>query len=123
MTLHWFFAISVSHDDCPLFCTISTFEPLVSVSQARTSLRRKYSFVSKSQRKIKLDWVESKFKSSIPLFQEQDEISIMPKSCGWSGWLVIRIEARASRQASLIVDTADINAGDIQVDIETTSCS
>ena len=91
--------------------------------KSRTSLRRKYSFVSESQRKIKLDWVESKFRSSVPLFQEQDEISIMPKSCGWGGWLVIGIEARASRQASLIVDTADVNAGDVRVDIETTPCS
>jgi len=91
--------------------------------KAKTSLRRKYSFVSKSQRKIKLDWIESKFESSIPLFQEQDAISVMPKSCGWGGWLIIGIDARASHQASLIVDTADINAGDVKVDIETTPCS
>ena len=91
--------------------------------KAKTLLRRKYTFVSKSQKKIKLDWIESKFKSSIPLFQEQDEVSINPDSCGWDGWLVIRIETRASRKASLIVDTADINAGDIKIDIDTTSCS
>lgn len=33
MICHWFFAISVSHTDCPLFYASSTFHLLVSISQ------------------------------------------------------------------------------------------
>ena len=90
---------------------------------AKTLLRRKYTFVSKSRKKIKLEWIASKFKTSNPLFQEQDDVAVIPKSCKWQGWLIIGIEARASRTSSLIVDTADLNAGDVKIDIDTTPCS
>ncbi len=90
---------------------------------AKTLLRRKYKFVSKSRKRINTEWVASRFKSSNPLFQEQDEVAVIPKSCGWQGWLIIGIEARASRTTSLIVDTADLNAGDVKIDIDTTPCS
>ncbi|WP_158441881.1 DUF4360 domain-containing protein [Pleurocapsa sp. PCC 7319] len=90
---------------------------------AKTRLRRKYKFVSKSRKRINTEWVTSLFKSSNPLFQEQDEVAVIPKSCGWQGWLIIGIEAKASRKTSLIVDTADLNAGDVKIDIDTTPCS
>ncbi len=90
---------------------------------AKTLLKRKYIFVSKSRKKIRTKWVSKLFKSSNPLFQEQDEVSVIPKSCGWQGLLIIGIDARASRTTSLIVDTADLNAGDVKIDIDTTPCS
>lgn len=90
---------------------------------AKTLLRRKYTFVSQSRKKIKLDWVASKFESSELIFQKQDTVTVLPKSCGWQGWLIVGIETRASPQTSLIVDTADLNAGDVKIDINTNSCS
>ena len=90
---------------------------------AKTLLRRKYKFVNKSRKRINTKWVASLFKTSNPLFQEQDDVAIIPKSCGWQGWLIIGIDARASRTTSLIVDTADLNAGDVKIDIDTTPCS
>ena len=90
---------------------------------AKTLLRRMYIFKSESGKKIKTQWVSKRFKSSNLLFQEQDKVSVIPKSCSWQGLLVIVIEARASPKTSLIVDTADLNAGDVKIDIDTTPCS
>ena len=62
------------------------------------------------------------FKSTDPLFQEQDDIFVASASCGGQGQLGANVIAQSSPGSSIVVDSADFSAGDVIFRIDLKGC-
>jgi hypothetical protein len=87
-----------------------------------TSLSRSYTFNGRGIGIIKAQPKTSNFKESNPLFQEQDNFTAVSASCGGTGQLGMNMVAQSSKESSIIVDTADLNTGDVQLHIDLAPC-
>ncbi|MEH2078598.1 MAG: DUF4360 domain-containing protein [Nostoc sp.] len=67
--------------------------------------------------------IVTQFKSSDPLFQEQDDIFVASASCGGQGQLGINLIAQSTSGSSIFVDSADLSAGDVLLRIDLAPCS
>ncbi len=92
-------------------------------SGGNTSLSRSYIFNGGAFGQPTAPSKTSKFTESNPLFQEQDELTVASASCGGQGQLGMNMVAASSRGSSIFVDTADLNAGDVKINIDIVSCS
>nr|MDZ8009953.1 DUF4360 domain-containing protein [Nostoc sp. DedSLP05] len=64
------------------------------------------------------------FKTNNPLFQEQDNLTVLSlsDSCGAQGQFGINMIAQSSAGSDITVDTADLNAGDVQLYFDLVPC-
>lgn len=91
-------------------------------SGGNTSLSRDYKFTGRSLEKVAGKPLISEYTSSNPLFQEQDEFVAASASCGGQGLIGIHLIALSSPGASIIIDTADLNAGDVKIYFDLARC-
>lgn len=87
-----------------------------------TSLSRSYTFTGGAVGIAKLPAKTSKFTSTQELYQEQDEIAVASASCGGEGQFGVNLVAQSSKGSSIIVDTADFNAGKVEIHFELAGC-
>ncbi|MEA5628092.1 hypothetical protein [Nostoc sp. UHCC 0251] len=64
----------------------------------------------------------TQFRFSNSLFQEQDDLLVASASCGGQGQLGINMIAQSSPGSSIVVDTADLNAGDVVFRLDIAPC-
>ncbi|WP_019508164.1 DUF4360 domain-containing protein [Pleurocapsa sp. PCC 7319] len=84
---------------------------------------RSYIFNGGAFGQVKAEPQKTKFVEDNPLFQEQDNLTAASVSaCGGQGQLGINMIARSSKEAALFVDTADVNAGDVQLHFDIVPC-
>ncbi|MGL4622375.1 MAG: DUF4360 domain-containing protein [Chroococcidiopsis sp.] len=88
-----------------------------------TSLSRSYTFTGGALGIAKAEPVVSKFTSTQELYQEEDEITVASASCGGKGQLGVNMIAQSSKGSSIIVDTADFNAGKVELSFEIAACN
>jgi hypothetical protein len=87
-----------------------------------TTLSRSYIFNSGAIGLGKLPPKVTKFTSSNPLFQEQDDFTAVSASCGGTGQFGMNMVATATNGASIIIDTADVRAGDVKFHFDLVQC-
>jgi hypothetical protein len=91
-------------------------------SGENASLSRSYTFTGGALGVAKAEPKTTKFTSSNPLFQEQDDLTVASASCGGQGQLGMNMVANSSAKSSIFVDTADLNAGDVKLHINIRRC-
>ncbi len=87
-----------------------------------TTLSRSYIFNGGALGVAKAPPQTTKFTSTNELYQEQDELTAVSASCGGRGQFGINMIAQSSKGTSIIVDTADLNAGKVEIQFELDSC-
>jgi hypothetical protein len=87
-----------------------------------TSLSRSYIFSGGALGVAKASPKTSKFTSTNELYQEQDEVTVASASCGGKGVFGVNMIAQSSKGTSIIVDTADFNAGKVIIHFDLVSC-
>ncbi|MGJ5629513.1 DUF4360 domain-containing protein [Nostoc sp. CALU 1950] len=92
------------------------------ISQGKTSLSRSYIFTGGALGVAKATPTTTQFTSSNPLFQAQDNLTVASASCGGQGQLGINMIAQSSQGSFIVVDTADLNAGDVKLHIQLAPC-
>ena len=93
------------------------------VPQGKTSLSRSYIFAGGGLGVSKATPTTSEFTSSNPLFQAQDDLTVASASCGGEGQLGMNLVAKSSTGTSIILDSIDVNAGDVKLHIDIAPCS
>ncbi|MEM7590740.1 MAG: DUF4360 domain-containing protein [Cyanobacteria bacterium P01_A01_bin.83] len=89
----------------------------------RATLSRSYIFNGGAFGQATAKPASTKFTEDQPLFQEQDNLTAASASvCGGQGQLGINMVANSSKEAALFVDTADLNAGDVQLSFDIVPC-
>lgn len=84
---------------------------------------RSYSFNGGAFGQVVAPPKTTKFTESNPLFQEQDNLTAASVSaCGGTGQLGINMVGRASKEAALFIDSADINASKVQLHFDLVPC-
>ena len=94
----------------------------VSPGSNGTSLSRSYIFNGGGLGQPKAKPAITKFTSSNALYQVEDPITVASASCGGEGQLGINMIAQSSPGTSIIVDTADFNAGKVELHFDLASC-
>ncbi|MEH1939947.1 MAG: DUF4360 domain-containing protein [Nostoc sp.] len=94
----------------------------VSSGSGGANLSRSYIFTGGALGVSKATPTTTKFTSSEPLFQAQDNLTVASASCGGQGQLGINMIAQSSPGSFIVVDTADINAGDVKLHIDIAPC-
>lgn len=85
----------------------------------KANFTRAYIFNGGAFGQVKAPPKNTEFTESNPLFQEQDNLtSASVSACGGQGQLGINMIANSSQAAALYVDTADLNAGEVDVNLQ-----
>jgi Domain of unknown function (DUF4360) len=84
-------------------------------------LSRSYIFLGGAFGITKAPPKTTNFTSPNALFQLQDEMTAVSASCGGTGQLGMNLIAK-SNQGSIVVDDANINAGDVKIHIDLVQC-
>ena len=87
-----------------------------------TSLSRSYIFSGGALGITRVPSKTDKFTSTDELYQVQDEITAMSASCGGKGQFGVNMVAQSHPGNSIIVDTADFNAGKVEIHFDLASC-
>lgn len=88
-----------------------------------TTLSRSYTFNGGVFGILKAPPKITKFTSTQELYQEQDEVKVpTATSCGGEGQFGVNMIAQSSKGSSIIVDTADFNAGKVEIHFELAGC-
>jgi Domain of unknown function (DUF4360) len=87
-----------------------------------TSLSRSYIFTGGALGVARATPTTTQFTSDNPLFQAQDDLTVASASCGGQGQLGMNLVAQSSQGSFIVVDTADLNAGDVKLHINLTPC-
>ncbi len=78
-------------------------------SGGNASLSRSYTFLGSALGIVEPEPKTTKFTSSNPLFQEQDDLTVASASCGGQGQLGMNVVAASSQGSSIFVDKFKIN--------------
>ena len=92
------------------------------VPQGKTSLSRSYIFAGGALGLPTAPPKTTEFTSSNPLFQAQDNLTVASASCGGEGKLGMNLIAVSEAGTSIIIDSVDLNAGDVKLHIELAPC-
>jgi len=99
----------------------------VPAGKGSTSLSRSYIFNNGngSLGIVKLSPAITRFTSTNELFQEEDTLTVpsSARSCGGQGQLGVNMVAQSSKGTSIIVDTADFNAGEVRFRFDVAPCT
>jgi hypothetical protein len=87
-----------------------------------TSLSRSYIFAGGALGTAKAKPAITKFTSTNELYQVEDPITVASASCGGQGVFGVNMIAQSSPGTSIIVDTADLNAGKVEIHFDLVSC-
>lgn len=86
------------------------------------TLSRRYTFFGGALGTSKTPAQIATFKSSNPLYAVQDDLALISASCGGKGTLGVNAVAQSRKGNSLIVDTADFNAGRVLFSFDLGPC-
>lgn len=86
------------------------------------SLSRSYTFTGGALGVATAKPQTTNFKATEPLFQVQDPVTVASASCGGQGQLGVNMIAKSSPGSSIYVDTADVNAGHVQIHLDIAPC-
>ncbi|MCC5641664.1 DUF4360 domain-containing protein [Nostoc sp. CHAB 5824] len=92
------------------------------VPQGKTSLSRSYIFNGGAFGQPTATPTTSEFTSTNPLFQAQDNLTVASASCGGEGQLGMNMVAQSSSGTSIVIDSVDLNAGDVKLHIDIAPC-
>ena len=98
-------------------------EAIIDQPGKKATFSRSYSFSGGAFGQVAAPPKTTNFAESNPLFQEQDNLTAASVSaCGGTGQLGINMVARASKQAALYIDSADLNASKVELHFDLVSC-